>query len=127
MASNNSGNPATGLAEQAMNKVLQAERDAERSVAECEAEAASILQAAQLQASRIASRTDNRISLLQTRSFQRVTEEIRQLERAERQARERQEESYRIDETGLAECIEEIAICLTGGVSRGGNGGDATE
>jgi cell division septum initiation protein DivIVA len=127
MASNNSGNPATGLAEQAMNKVLQAERDAERSVAECAAEAASILQAAQLQASRIASRTDNRISLLQTRSFQRVTEEIRQLERAERQARERQEESYRIDETGLAECIEEIAICLTGGVSRGGNGGDATE
>lgn len=109
-----------------MNRVLQAERDAERVVAECEAEAANILQAAQLQASRIASRTDSRISLMQTRCLQQVAEEIKQLERAERQTREMQEESYRIDETGLAECIEEIAICLTGGVSRGGNGGDAT-
>jgi cell division septum initiation protein DivIVA len=127
MAGNRSGDPATSQAEEAMNTVLQAERDAERVVAACEAEAASILQAAQLQASRIASRTDNRISLMQTRCFQQITEEVRQLERAERQARERQEESYRIDETGLAECIEEIAICLTGGVSRGGNAGDATE
>jgi len=125
MAGNNSGNSATEEAERAMNRALQAERDAQRIVAECEAEAAGILQAAQLQASRIASRTDGRISLMQTRCFQQVTEEIKQLERAEKQARETQEESYRIDETGLAECIEEIAICLTGGVSRGGNGGDA--
>ena len=124
MANNNSGDSATGQVEQAMNRVLQAERDAERVVAECEAEAGTILQAAQLQASRIASRTDARISRMQTRCLQRVAEEIKQQERAERQTRERQEESYRIDETGLAECIEEIAICLTGGVSRGGNGGD---
>jgi cell division septum initiation protein DivIVA len=126
MAGNNSGNSPAEMAEQAMNRLLQAERDARRVVAECEAEAASILQAAQLQASRIASRTDSRISLMQTRCFQRVTEEIRHLERAETQARETQAESYRIDETGLAECIEEIAICLTGGVSRGGDGGDTT-
>jgi cell division septum initiation protein DivIVA len=127
MAGNNSGNSPTEMAEQAMNRLLQAERDARRVVAECEAEAASILQAAQLQASRVASRTDSRISLMQTRCFQRVTEEIKHLERAATQARERQAESYRIDETGLAECIEEIAICLTGGVSRGGDGGDVTE
>jgi cell division septum initiation protein DivIVA len=126
MAGNNSGNSPAEMAEQAMNRLLQAERDARRVVAECEAEAASILQAAQLQASRIASRTDSRISLMQTRCFQRVTEEIRHLERAATQARETQAESYRIDETGLAECIEEIAICLTGGVSRGGDGGDTT-
>jgi cell division septum initiation protein DivIVA len=127
MAGNNSGSSASELAEQAMNRVLQAERDAERRVAACEAEAATILQAAQRQAGHIASRTDSRISQMQTRYFQRVAEEIRQLERAERQARESQEESYRIDETGLAECIEEIAICLTGGVSRGANGGDTAE
>ena len=126
MANNNSNDTANRQAEQAMNRVLQAERDAERAVAECEAEAGNILQAAQLQASRIASRTDARISRMQTRCLQRVAEEIKQQERAERQTRARQEESYRIDETGLAECIEEIAICLTGGVSRGGNGGDAT-
>ncbi len=125
MANNNSNDTATRQAEQAMNRVLQAERDAERAVAECEAQAGRILQAAQLQASRIASRTDSRISRMQTRCLQRVTEEIKQLERAERLTQERQEESYRIDETGLAECIEEIAICLTGGASRGGNGGDA--
>jgi cell division septum initiation protein DivIVA len=127
MANNNSSDSATEQAEQAMNRVLQAERDAERVVAECEAEAGSILQAAQLQVSRIASRTDSRISLMQTRCLQRVAEEIKQLERAVRQARERQEESYRIDETGLAECLDEIAICLTGGTPGGGNGGDATE
>jgi len=126
MARNNSGDSATDLAEQAMNQVLEAERDAARVVAECELEAGRILQAAQLQASRIASRTDNRISLMQTRCFQRVAEEIRKLEGAEKITLEEQEHSYRIDETGLAECIDEIAICLTGGVSRGGNGGDTT-
>jgi hypothetical protein len=126
MANSNSGDSATRQAEQAMNRLLHAERDAERAVAECEAEAGSILQAAQLQASRIASRTDSRISLMQTRCLQRVAEEIKQLERTEKQTLEKQQDSYRIDETGLAECIEEIAICLTGGVSRGGNDGDTT-
>jgi cell division septum initiation protein DivIVA len=127
MANNNSSDSTTTPAEQAMNRVLQAERDAARAVAECETEAGSILQAAQLQAGRVASRADSRISRMQTRCLQRAAEEIKQLERAERQTTESQEESYRIDESGLAECIQEIAICLTGGVSRGGNGGDATE
>jgi cell division septum initiation protein DivIVA len=126
MAGNNSGDSATERAEQAMNRVLQAERDAERVVAACEAEAASILQAAQRQVSRIASRTDSRISLMQTRCFQQVADEIKQLERAERQEKETQAESYRIDETGLAECIEEIAICLTGGISLAEDNGDTT-
>jgi hypothetical protein len=125
MAGNNSRGPAAERAEQAINRVLAAERGAARKVAACEKQAADMLQTAQLQASRIASRTDNRISLMQSRCLQRVAEEIRQLERAESQERESQKESYRIDETGLAECIEEMAICLTGGVSRGGNGGDA--
>jgi len=126
MARNNSSDSATDLAEEAMNQVLKAERDAGRVVAECEQEAAGILQAAQLQASRIASRTDSRISLMQTRCLQRVAEEIRKLEMAEKLSLEAQEDSYRIDETGLVECIEEIAICLTGGVSPGGYDGDAT-
>ena len=127
MAGNNSSDSATERAEQAINRVLEAEREAGQKVAACETQAAGILQAAQQQASRIASRTDGRISLMQTRCLQRVTEEIKQLERAERQTQQAQQESYRIDETGLAECIEEIAICLTGGVSRGGDDGDATE
>jgi cell division septum initiation protein DivIVA len=125
MAGNDSSGPAAERAEQAINRVLEAERAASQKVAACEKQAADILQAAQLHASRIASRTDNRISLMQTRCLQRVAEEIKQLQRAENQERESQKESYRIDETGLAECIEEMAICLTGGVSRGGNGGDA--
>lgn len=127
MAKKNSGDSAAEPAEQAMQRVLQAEQDAGRAVAECQAEAGNILDTAQQQASRIASRTDSRISLMQMRCFQRVAEEIRKLEMAEKQSREQQEDSYRIDETGLAECIEEIAICLTGGVSRGGNGGGAKE
>ena len=126
MAGNHSRDPAAERAEQAINRVLEAERDASQQIVACEAQAAEILQAARLQASRIAGRTDSRISLLQTRCLQRVAEEIKQLERMERQERERQQQSYRIDETGLAECIEEMAICLTGGVSRDGDGGDAT-
>jgi cell division septum initiation protein DivIVA len=126
MAKNNPGDSATEPAEQAMQRVLQAERDAGRVVAECQAEAGDILNAAQQQASRIASRTDSRISRMQMRCFQRVAGEIRELELAEKKTLEQQEDSYRIDETGLAECIEEVAICLTAGVPSGGNGGDGT-
>jgi hypothetical protein len=126
MAKKNSSDSAAEPAEQAMQRVLQAEHDAGRAVAECQAEAGNILNTAQQQVSRIASRTDSRISLMQMRCFQRVAEEIRKLEMAEKQSREQQEDSYRIDETGLAECIEEVAICLTAGVSSGGNGGEET-
>lgn len=127
MANNNSNTQATELAELAMNRVLQAERDAERSVADCEAEAARILQAAQVRANRIAARTDERITRMQMRSAQQVRGEIKRLERAERKARQEQEQSYRIDETGLAECIEEIAVCMTGGMRAEAEPGDTGE
>lgn len=127
MADQNSNAPAPDQAELAMNQVLQAERDAEQAVADCQMEAGKILQAAQVLANRIASRTDERITLLHMRCSQQVASEIRLLDSAERQASQAQEQSYRIDETGLADCIEEIAICLTGGMRVDADTGDAAE
>ena len=48
--------------EQAMSRVLEAERDAHAAVAECEARAAALIDAAQQQARRIHARTDARVS-----------------------------------------------------------------
>lgn len=48
--------------EDAMNRVLEAERTAHESVADCETRAASLIEVAQQQERRIHSRTDNRIS-----------------------------------------------------------------
>jgi len=127
VADQNSNAPAPDQAELAMNQVLQAERDAEQAVADCQMEAGKILQAAQVLANRIASRTDERITLLHMRCSQQVASEIRLLDSAERQASQAQEQSYRIDETGLADCIEEIAICLTGGMRVDADTGDAAE
>jgi vacuolar-type H+-ATPase subunit H len=48
--------------EDAMNRVLETERTAHASVADCETRAASLVEVAQQQARRIHSRTDTRIS-----------------------------------------------------------------
>ena len=113
---------ATEQAEQAMQRVLQAEREAGQAVADCEAQAAGLLEQAQQRADRIAARTDERITRMQMRAARRIEAEIGRLEQAERRAREEQARSYRIDETGLAECIEETAVCLSGGLPTGGDG-----
>lgn len=104
---------------QAINRVLQAEREAGEAVAACEQEARAILQAAQRHAGRIARRTDERISRMQMRTSQRVAQRIGELEHEARRAR--RETAIELDETGLRECIEAIAVCLTGGVSNAGN------
>jgi hypothetical protein len=127
MANNSSGKPGAQPAELAMNRVLQAERDAEQAVRDCEAQAGRMLLEAQARANRISSRTDERITLIQMRSYQQVAAQIKQLEHAESIARQEQEQSYRIDETGLAECIEEIAVYLTGGARPGTGDGETTE
>lgn len=53
--------------EEAMNRVLAAERAAHEAVAECAAQAAALLDAAQQQARRIHSRTNGRISQIHAR------------------------------------------------------------
>jgi hypothetical protein len=122
MTNDKAGAAATEQAEQAMQRVLRAEREAGQAVADCEAQAAGLLEQAQQRADRIAARTDERITRMQMLAARRIDAQIRRLDQAERRAREEQARSYRIDETGLAECIEETAVCLSGGLPTGGDG-----
>ncbi len=99
--------------EEAMNRVLQAEREAEQAIADCEYEARQILQAAHQRVKRIADRTDERIALIQQRLAQRVRAQVRALERAER-AERHASSPYALDEAALAAVVQEVAAELTG-------------
>ena len=124
MANNNPDNPpAPGSAEQAINRVLQAERDTDQAVTDCEQQAHTILQTARRRARRILSRTDDRISHMQMRVAQRVTGKIQALDREEKKAR-LAKPAAPLDETGLAECIEQVASILTGGTPSPDSNGD---
>ena len=85
MNNNDNQAPSPEPADLAMNKVLQAERDAEQVVAECEQEARDILKAAQQQGQRIAARTNKRISLLQMHYSQKLNQTIKDIEHAGKQ------------------------------------------
>ena len=101
------------LAEAAMNRVLTAEQDAARAIEQCEREADAILQAARQRARRIASRTDERITLINQRIRQRLQ---KQLAEAERQARRSEHEDADDSRTArLDEVVAGLAARLTGG------------
>ena len=106
--------------EQAMNRVLQAERDAEQAIADCELEARRILQAAQQRVKRIADRTDERMALIQLRLAQKVKAHSEALERADQSA-QHEASLYDLDEAVLAAVVQEVAAELTG--NRGSQGG----
>jgi vacuolar-type H+-ATPase subunit H len=106
--------PAADPAEQAINRVLEAERETDRVVADCEREANGILQAARQHARRIHERTDHRITLMKMRVAQRTAATIQSREREEKLTA-RDQSAMTLDETGLAECIEQVACLLSGG------------
>ena len=115
---NNAGPSDT--VEQAMNRVLQAEREAEKAIADCEYEARQILQAAQQRVKRIADRTDERMALIQLRLAQKVKAHSEALERADQSA-QHEASLYDLDEAVLAAVVQEVAAELTG--NRGSQGG----
>jgi hypothetical protein len=82
-------------------------------VTDCEQEARAILQAASQRARRILSRTDDRIALLQMRVTQRVNGDLQSMDREEKKA-QLERAPMQLDETGLAECIDEVARILSG-------------
>ena len=104
--------PSPEPADLAMNRVLQAERDAEQAVAECEQEARAILKAAQLQAQRIAARTNQRISMLQMRSSQKLNRTIKGIEQAGKRI-EQADAGIPFDESLFGSVIDELAVELT--------------
>jgi len=99
--------------EQAMNTVLEAEREAEQAIADCELEARQILQTAQQRVKRIADRTDDRIALIQQRLAQKIRAHIDALERADRSA-QREPSLYDLGAAELATVVQDVAAELTG-------------
>jgi vacuolar-type H+-ATPase subunit H len=104
--------PAAAV-EEAMNQVLQAERDAERAIADCAREAQEILTAAQKRSQRVSSRADERITRIQVHWTDRASRKIKAMERAERM-REREQSDYQLDQAALTHIAETVAAYLTG-------------
>jgi len=106
--------------EQAMNRVLEAEREAEKAIANCEYEARQILQAAQQRVKRIADRTDERMAQIQLRLAQKIKAHADALQRADQSA-QHEASLYDLDEAVLAAVVQEVAAELTGNrLSEGG-------
>lgn len=102
----------TETVEQAMNRVLQAERDAEQAVEACRREAVEIRQAAQLRARRIAERTNERLAICHMRCNSKLRHALREQERLS--ASQTGESSYRLDAAALTAVVEALARDLTG-------------
>lgn len=126
MASDRNSSLSANSAEQAMNRVLEAERNAEKAITDCEHEAHDILQAAQQRAQRIADRTNKRITLLHQRCSQRIDQDINALKRA---AGEVQYEKAKgqLSESHLTLAVDEVADHLTSSTEPSSNKGDLTE
>lgn len=106
-------NGATG-AEEAINRVLEAERRAGERVAGCEAQAAAELGAARERARRIAERTDTRITRLRTRCEQIVAVRVAQL-KASAEAVRCQPLTEDERAAQLAAAVARLATRLSGG------------
>jgi vacuolar-type H+-ATPase subunit H len=67
--------------EMAIKQVLQAERDAENAIRDCEDEAHNIIQDAQIRAQKIQSRIDQRITNMEMRHGHKLDQLIKSIER----------------------------------------------
>ena len=109
---NNHTDEQSAAASAAMNRVLEAEREAEQAVAECERQAQMLLQAGYARAQRISARVDERISMLRMRNIDRVSRQIEVMERAERTAQQESSPEYpqaaRLDSI-VAELVAELS------------------
>jgi regulator of protease activity HflC (stomatin/prohibitin superfamily) len=117
----NHADEQTAAASVAMNRVLEAENEAEQAVAECEREAQSLLQAGYARARRITARADERISLLRMRSIDRVTRQIDVMERAERAAQQGSSPEHP-QAARLDFVVEELVAELTGDATPASDG-----
>jgi len=103
--------PDNNVNSEAINRVLQAEQDAQAAVERCEREAQALLQAAQAQAGRIQQRTDARITWIEMRCSQWLSEQTRQLSLA---GKVQADSGGGTTQAALAELIEALAASLTG-------------
>ena len=97
----------------AIQRVLQAERDAEQTIRECEREAQQIITDARKQAQAINSKSDQRITNLEMRFGHKLDREIKTIER-EGAVELKLDANQRVDTERLRAAIEELAaeLCL---------------
>jgi vacuolar-type H+-ATPase subunit H len=103
--------PAAG---EAINRVLDAERQAREAIHRCEQEAAGLLNAARARARRIAERTDARISALHIRCDLDTAQKVADLRAAARQI-PKQPVPDRVTVQRLAAAVQTLARRLTYG------------
>ncbi|MEW6648409.1 MAG: hypothetical protein AB1450_14500 [Pseudomonadota bacterium] len=102
--------------EEAMNRVLEAERAAHAAVAECAARATALVDAAQQQARRIHSRTDSRISQVHAHCALALGRQVEQLLQQEADNTAASELDAAMHDV-LAAAVERLAQSLTDDVA----------
>ncbi len=96
-----------------MQQVLQAERDAEQSIQDCETKARRIIHDAQVKAQRILARADQRITNMEMRHGHKLDRLIRDME-SQGAAEIRRVAGYQYEEEQLQAVISELAAELCG-------------
>jgi hypothetical protein len=96
-----------------MEKVLQAEREAERAIQVCENEARQIIDAAQSRVQDLYARTDQRITNMEMRHDHRLDRLIKNIAK-EGDAELRNDAGRQYDEKKLQSVIRELAAELCG-------------
>jgi len=107
---NNKRNPHPGT-EQAIQQVLQAERDAEQAIKDCEQEARQIIYDARNRSQRIYARTDQRITNMEMRHGHKLDKAIKNVE-SEGAVELRLDASQQYDPDSLQAVVENLAIEL---------------
>jgi vacuolar-type H+-ATPase subunit H len=102
---------STPQAEQAIQQVLQAERDAEHAIQDCEHEARQIIHDAQNRAQLINTRVDQRITNMEMRYSHKLDKTIKLIEK-EGADELRQDAGHHYDSDNLQTVIEQLAIEL---------------
>lgn len=113
---NNNIRNSSPQADDAIQRVLQAERDAERAILDCEQETHLIITDARKRAQGINSRTDQRITNMEMRYGHKLDREIKAIER-EGAVELRHDASQQVDADRLQAAIEQLAVelCLVDG------------
>ena len=107
---NNKRNPHPA-GEQAIQQVLQAERDAEQAIKDCEQEARQIIYDARNRSQRIYARTDQRITNMEMRHGHKLDRTIKAVER-EGAVELRVDAGQQYDPDGLQAVVENLAFEL---------------
>ncbi|MDX2486395.1 MAG: hypothetical protein QNL03_02745 [Gammaproteobacteria bacterium] len=111
---------STAQAEQDMLRVLQAERDAEKTIRNCENEAQQIINDVQIKVQRINVHADQRITNMEMRHAHKLNQQIRNIER-QGAAEPGYEAGQHYDQERLLAIIEKLAqeLCLGSSASVG--------